>query len=160
MAPVLLDGLEISTNRLSLFSRGVNVTAQDRHLVGWTSAPNGRGTLSLLWSCLSTTFLCTWVVIHPRIHIRRLHRTLHNIVLALKTVIAPECIAAESVQEWLQARRIVRQCAQSINGDFKIVHAFYLGMFGVRYRLPLKRQGRTCTKVLWPTQYAFLLEKG
>lgn len=160
MAPHLLDHVYSHAAVLSLTSRAINATAENTTLVGWTSGPNGRGTLSLLWSCLSTTFLCTWVVIHPRIHTRRLHRTLHKIALSLKTVIAPECIAAESVQEWLQARRILRRCAQYTKGQFSITHAFYLGMFGVRYRLPLKRQGRTCTKVLWPMQYAFLLEKG
>ena len=36
-------------------------------IVGWTSEPQGRGTLGLLWSCFATIFLCTWSAIHPNL---------------------------------------------------------------------------------------------
>ncbi|KAF2488631.1 hypothetical protein BU16DRAFT_520362 [Lophium mytilinum] len=31
---------------------------------GWRSEPDGRGTASLLWSCIFTIFICTWSIIH------------------------------------------------------------------------------------------------
>jgi hypothetical protein len=120
----------------------------------------GRGTWTLLLSSLSTTFLCTWVVIHPRIDRTFRHRMLHKVALLIKTIIAPEFIAVEAAQEWAQARRIVKQCSESTSGELKLIHAFYIGMLGIRYRIPSdeKGSGRGPTRVLWPTQFIWLLQ--
>lgn len=105
-------------------------------------------------TCLFTIILCTWVVIHPRVHKRPLLRRLHKIVLFLKAIIAPEFIAVEGLQEWTQAKKMVRDCAESTGGHLKLVHAFYIGMLALRYRTP---RG---SKVIWPNQYTWLLEQG
>ena len=123
-------------------------------LVGWVLESPGRGTLSLIVSCCFTIFLCTWVVIHPRVHKRPLLRRLHKITLFLKTIFAPEFIAVEGLQEWSQARKMVRNCAGPTGGRLKLVHAFYIGMLALRYRTP------NGEKVLWPNQYTWLLEQG
>ncbi|PLB49778.1 hypothetical protein P170DRAFT_426646 [Aspergillus steynii IBT 23096] len=34
---------------------------------GWRSSPDTRGTIDILWSCLSTLALCVWTAIHPNI---------------------------------------------------------------------------------------------
>ena len=123
-------------------------------LVGWVQENGGRGTLTLLWTCLFTTFLCTWVVNHPRVDKRKHFRVLHKLVLTFKAFIAPELIAVEGAQEWTQARWLVAKCAALTNDEFKLVHAFYIGMFGIRYRTP------DGSRVLWPNQFAWLLEQG
>ena len=41
-----------------------NVTVNNEHLYGWVQDVNFRGTFSILLSCLSTLFLCTWSVMH------------------------------------------------------------------------------------------------
>ncbi len=123
-------------------------------LVGWVLESPGRGTLGLILSCLSTTFLCTWVVIHARVHKRPLLRVLHKIALFLKTVIAPEFVAVEGLQEWTQARKMVKNCSKVTAGRLKLVHAFYIGMLALRYRTS---RG---DKVIWPNQYTWLLERG
>jgi hypothetical protein len=140
----------------------MNSTVEDLGLVGWNSEVKGRGTWTLLLSSLSTTFLCTWVVIHPRIDRTFRHRILHKVALLIKTIIAPEFIAVEAAQEWAQARRIVKQCSESTGGELKLVHAFYIGMLGVRYRIlpDEKGSGREFTRVLWPTQFIWLLRNG
>lgn len=144
------------------FSVPVNSTTRESHLVGWTSEPQDRGTWTLIISSLSTTFLCTWVVIHPRIDRSFRHRLLHKFALLIKTIIAPEFIAVEAAQEWAQARRIVRQCSIDTNGELKLVHAFFIGMLGIRYRIIPGEKGtsREYTKVLWPTQFIWLLQEG
>ena len=123
-------------------------------LVGWVLESPGRGTLSLICTCLFTIFLCTWVVIHPRVYKRRLVGVLHKLALFLKTIIAPELVAVEGLQEWSQAKRVVRDCTEYTGGRLKLVHAFYIGMLALRYRTP---QGE---RVLWPNQYIWLLEQG
>jgi hypothetical protein len=123
-------------------------------LVGWVLESPGRGTLSLITTCLFTLFLCTWVVIHARVYKRSLLRRLHKVALFLKTIIAPEFIAVEGLQEWSQAQKMVKNCAGLTGGRLKLVHAFYIGMLALRYRTP---QGE---KVIWPNQYTWLLEQG
>lgn len=120
-------------------------------LVGWVLESPGRGTLAIIVSCLTTSLLCTWVVIHPRVC---KHRLLHKIILFLKAVIAPEFIAVEGLQEWSQAQRMVKNCAELTRGSLKPVHAFYIGMLALNYRTPLGE------KVIWPNQYTWLLEQG
>lgn len=122
-------------------------------LVGWTAEPSGRGTLSLITSCLTTIFLCTWVVIHPRVYQNQVYATLHKFALFLKAIIAPEFIAVEGLQEWAQCRRMQIECAQFTNGEFQAIHAFYISMLALRYRTP---KG---DRVIWPNQYTWLLEQ-
>jgi hypothetical protein len=43
-----------------------NVTT-DADIVGWVSDPNGRGTSSLILSCLLTLGLCVWSALHLNI---------------------------------------------------------------------------------------------
>ena len=129
-------------------------THTNKELVGWVLESSGRGTLGVILSCLSTIFLCVWVSIHARVSKCRLHHRLHKAVLLLKFIIAPEFIAVEGLQEWSQARRMVKNCRAPSGGHLKLVHAFYIGMLALRYRTP---QGE---KVIWPNQYTWLLEQG
>lgn len=87
---------------------------------------------------------------------------LHKVALLIKTIIAPEFIAVEAAQEWAQARRIVQQCSEHTGGQLKLVHAFYIGMLGIRYRVSPEEKGKgeEVTKVLWPTQFIWVLKNG
>ncbi|PYH98145.1 hypothetical protein BO71DRAFT_426490 [Aspergillus ellipticus CBS 707.79] len=73
-------------------TEGMNTTASTTSsaLVSWTAEPSGRGTLGLISTCLTTIFLCTWVVF----------------ALFFKAIIAPEFIAVEGLQEWARCRRM------------------------------------------------------
>lgn len=128
-------------------------TGQSSDLVGWMPETSGRGTLTLLASCLATIMLCTWIVIHPRIYKRKKHRILHKLALWLKTIVAPEFIAVEAAQEWTQARKVAKQCSATTNGELDIVQAFYIGMFGLQY------QTSHGTRIIWPSQFIWLLEQ-
>ena len=123
-------------------------------LVGWVAESSGRGTLSLIITCLFTVFLCTWVVIHPRVYKSRLQGTFYKVALFCKAILAPEFIAVEGLQEWTQCRRMVRDCAQKTEGQFKMIHAFYISMLALRYRT-LRGD-----RVIWPNQYTWLLKEG
>ena len=125
-----------------------------RVLVGWVYESSGRGTLTLIITCLFTVFLCTWVVIHPRVYKRRLFGALYKIALFSKAILAPEFIAVEGLQEWTQCRRMEKDCAGITGGHFKLIHAFYISMLALRYRTP---RG---DKVIWPNQYIWLLQQG
>ncbi|PMD24376.1 hypothetical protein NA56DRAFT_643584 [Hyaloscypha hepaticicola] len=121
--------------------------------VGWVYESSGRGTLTLVNTCLFTIFLCNWVVIHPRVYKRRLFTALYKISLFIKAVLAPELIAVEGLQEWTQCRKMKRECARIVGDEFKLIHAFYISMLALRYRTP---RG---DRVIWPNQYTWLLQQ-
>ena len=133
----------------------MNTTGEDEKLVGWVPESSGRGTLSLIITCLFTTFLCTWAVIHPRVIRGPRRRIFHKLALFLKTIIAPEFIAVEGLQEWSQVRKTIERCEDVTKGEMKLAHdqAFYIGMLAVRYRT---ERGE---KVIWPNQYQWLLKQ-
>jgi hypothetical protein len=141
-------------NEAKMATNNSSVSPLAKALVGWVLESPGRGTLSLISACVFTIFLCTWVVIHPRVYKWRLFGRLHKIALFLKTIIAPEFIAVEGLQEWSQAQKMVQNCKDWTGGSFKLVQAFYIGMLALRYRTP---QGE---RVIWPNQYTWLLQQG
>ncbi|KAJ5825331.1 hypothetical protein N7474_002469 [Penicillium riverlandense] len=78
---------------------------------------------------------------------------LHKLALLFKTVLAPELIAVEGFQEWAQCRRMETDCVELTNGQFGLIHAFYISMLALRYRTP---KG---DRVIWPNQYTWLLRQ-
>ena len=64
---------------------------------------------------------------------------------------APDLVCLEALQEFVQARRMTRRTSDETDGQLKLIHAYYLGMMGLRYRTSAGHN------VLWPSQYAYLL---
>lgn len=133
-------------------TQSANTTASDE-LVGWVPQNAGRGTLDILWTCFLTILACTWTAIHPRIHISRRLARWHKAMQLIKMLLAPEMVCLESLQEFVQARKLVRRASVYAGNDFKLVHAFYIGMMGVRYRTTAG------WNVLWPGHFAYLLRE-
>src|SRR5277367_4932923 len=99
--------------------------------VGETSAPssckdfdNCRTLLGIIWSCITTIFLCTWVAIHPNIpepvDTRRMsiwrkgvHKTLNSfgkkMAMFIYALLTPEYILAWAIRQNLMARKIVKE---------------------------------------------------
>ncbi|TFY55955.1 hypothetical protein EVG20_g9129, partial [Dentipellis fragilis] len=81
---------------------------------GFVSGPDGRGTLDILWACVSTIVICAWTSIHPDIYIPKNLRPaeyLHlpgKFGLGLTMLIAPEAILALAVTEYLEVHNVVR----------------------------------------------------
>ena len=138
-----------------------------KDMVGWFPESGGRGTLSLILTCILTMFICTWVVLHRRVYTSELAGRLHKGALFLKAIVAPEFIAVEGLQEWSQARRMVADCREytgpwrADKEDFEMVHAFYIGMLALRYRTYNRGDDNdnNNTKVIWPNQYVWLLQR-
>lgn len=110
------------------------VSGSPDRLVGWVPESSGRGTLSIIFSCVFTTLICTWTVLHPRIHTTSRLFRYHKGFQLVKTILAPELECIEALQEWVQARKMVRRSAEATDKGLTLLHAFYVGMLGVRYR--------------------------
>lgn len=83
--------------------------------VGWTSSPNGRGTIDILWTCVSTLLICTWTVLHRNIpkddEIRATwtewpwwRKRLQTVGMMVLAITAPEMLVSFAVRDWLWAR--------------------------------------------------------
>lgn len=106
---------------------------------GWVNQADGRGTLDIIWSCLSTTFLCSWTVLCLNIPAenesvcRRFCRKLRWMAL---TVFGPEFTLAFAVGQWASARR--SQWAFHLLGypQWTLRHAFFADMGGLVLKAP------------------------
>ncbi|KIM24455.1 hypothetical protein M408DRAFT_317699 [Serendipita vermifera MAFF 305830] len=97
---------------------------------------------SIVWSCLSTIFLCTWVAVHPNVHFRPekhgqrwlgkwLWDSLHELVtyklpLFLWALLVPEYILAWAVRQYVQAGVIGENGWTRTHGHFMIMGGFHL----------------------------------
>src|SRR5277367_4688215 len=98
--------------------------------VGETSAPssckdfdNCRSLLSIIWSCITTIFLCTWVAVHPNVPEpvdtqemdfwpKCVHKTLcffkTKVAMFICALLVPEYILAWAIRQRLVARKMVK----------------------------------------------------
>jgi hypothetical protein len=70
--------------------------------VGWRDGPSERGTLTILWSCLSTVIACTWTILHLNIPSRldgALTKTIRKAKWTIITVLFPGFIFSKAVCE-------------------------------------------------------------
>jgi len=96
-----------------------------------TDYNNCRSLLSIIWSCTTTIFLCTWVAIHPNVpepvdttvdmtvdmtnksfwskHIHQLSCFRDRIVLFICALLVPEYILAWAIRQWIVARKIAKK---------------------------------------------------
>ena len=89
--------------------------ASNTHLVGYISDPSGRGTSSLIISCLLTLVLCVWSALHlnvPAPGRTRRQTVLSNIIWITAGIYTPELVVFTAWRQWSSAKilsRIVRK---------------------------------------------------
>ncbi|KAA1473473.1 hypothetical protein DENSPDRAFT_839949 [Dentipellis sp. KUC8613] len=105
---------------------------------GFVAGPSTRGTLDILWACVSTIIICTWTSIHPDVHTPKSLRhadqevLLSKAMLALVMLITPEVILAIAVSEFLEVHNVVRDvnaafpaCAWTLtDGYFAVMNGY------------------------------------
>ena len=86
--------------------------------VGWVSDPNGRGTFSLLISCLATMLLCVWSALHlniPEAGQNQAKFWLRNIKWMLLGLVGPELVVFSAWRQFNSAKTlqgIIQQIAK------------------------------------------------
>jgi hypothetical protein len=88
---------------------------------------NCRSLLSIIWSCITTIFLCTWVAVHPNVpepvdttvdrtdkgiwsrHAHQLSCFRDRIVMFICALLVPEYILAWAIRQFLVARKIAKK---------------------------------------------------
>lgn len=97
--------------------------------VGFVSEPNcGRGTVSIIWSCLTTIIFVVWTVLHPDTHASR-RRITWSVLIAL----APEAMPAGAIEQLVRARQLQKR-VRSIPGwhDWTLQQSFLVLKKGIK----------------------------
>ncbi|KAK3345851.1 hypothetical protein B0T25DRAFT_265036 [Lasiosphaeria hispida] len=110
----------------------MSLSANDTR-VGWVSQPDGRGTFDILWNCLFTSFLCTWVSLHlnvpaqkdsePSILIRKFR-------WMFQAILGPEFVLAFATGQRAEAKRSVTAFRAAGHEKWTMRHGFYANMGG------------------------------
>ncbi|KAL2822218.1 hypothetical protein BDW59DRAFT_149588 [Aspergillus cavernicola] len=129
----------------------------------WVSEPSGRGTWSILSSCLLTITLCCWTSVCPNIPAQSdrywcsLREKMH---LACIGVLGPEFLLMLAMGQWSSARKSVKAFRRLNPGSRKcewtMTHAFYADMGGFL----LSGSGIELPFPIDATQLLFLIEQG
>ena len=108
-------------------------TNQTTPLQGWTSSPNGRGTLDILSSSSITLFLCSWSVLCLNIYppsYSVYKKAWRKFELAGLCFMGPEFIFQLAVGQWCAARRSVAEFDRLKYPGWSMTHAFFANMGG------------------------------
>ncbi|KDR70339.1 hypothetical protein GALMADRAFT_76109 [Galerina marginata CBS 339.88] len=92
--------------------------------------PNTRSQLDIIWSCLATIFVCTWVSIHPNIPALeepRWKKVLRRLELMFWSIIAPEVIIFWAAQQWAAARELATKYREY---GWTMSHGYFIQMGG------------------------------
>ena len=80
------------------------------HLFGRDdTCPEHRSIADIFWSCLATTFLCTWVTVHPNVPPQGeplLVSTLRRLHIMIWALLCPEIVLAWAARQWIAAKKI------------------------------------------------------
>ncbi|KAF8998949.1 hypothetical protein BDQ17DRAFT_1247029 [Cyathus striatus] len=93
---------------------------------------NQRSVLDILWSCLSTLFLCTWASVHPNVpdpEEEDWKAFWRKLKIMYASLMAPELVLTWAVRQFLGARRIFNMY-KSPGRNWTINHAQFLQMGG------------------------------
>ncbi|PYI01415.1 hypothetical protein BO78DRAFT_401318 [Aspergillus sclerotiicarbonarius CBS 121057] len=106
---------------------------------GWVDEPDGRGTWSIISTCLVTIALCCWTAVMPNIPARadRWHHALRDrLHLASLGLLGPEFLLMLALGQWSSARASVKDFERiattktSEPSNWTLTHAFYADMGG------------------------------
>ncbi|KAK0611719.1 hypothetical protein B0T14DRAFT_334205 [Immersiella caudata] len=115
--------------------------AEEALLWGWQSAPDQRGTIDILWSCLATTFLCSWSCVClnlPPPDSTPTQGLMQRIRWQLFTIFFPEVTVSLAAEQWESANQGVKKFRDLGYDDtfFNHKHAFFVDMGGILLQSP------------------------
>lgn len=101
--PVLLLIVSVGTRFAAASNKSVITT------IGWVSEPYGRGTFSLVLSCVLTLGLCVWSAMHlniPPHNVSRWHTWIRSFSWGLTGIFAPELLVFAAWRQHNSAKQL------------------------------------------------------
>ncbi|KAG7293348.1 hypothetical protein NEMBOFW57_003396 [Staphylotrichum longicolle] len=100
---------------------------------GWTSSPNTRGSIDIIWSCFITIFLCGWTSIYvnvPPLGAGKLKQFERKFMVFLEALAGPEFIFHTALSQYISARRSVKEFEEPGYQGWTTRHGFFADMGG------------------------------
>ena len=115
-------------------------------MTGYVPEPTGRGTISLLLSCLLTLSLCVWSAVHlniPKSGAHHRNRLLAGLAVASTGIMRPEFLVTTAWRQWYSARLMTSRIQQLLqkekSGDqvkrWTATHSFFALSGGFAFEL-------------------------
>ncbi|KAF2738240.1 hypothetical protein EJ04DRAFT_60287 [Polyplosphaeria fusca] len=102
-------------------------------LVGWTSSPNDRGTIDIIWSCIFVVFLSTWTTLHnnvPPVKKGSWWRLWNKALLMGVGLLAPEYMATIAFTELRIALTVQGHMKDIGYDEWSLSQSFFVAMGG------------------------------
>jgi hypothetical protein len=123
---------------MSAFSTNCTLPLSPVRLV---TSPNTRGTFDILWTCLTTLFLCTWSVQHPNVPVQNRKRkwsrilvsVLRKIAMMLFNLLVPEFLILKAILDLTSALALSQRISKRSISDgspWSTKHSFFVNMGG------------------------------
>lgn len=106
---------------------------------GWVPQPEGRGTLNILLSCITTIFLCSWTVLClniPEPTRGRWGFLKYKLRWQLFAIIFPEVVTGMAAEQWESANQSVQEFRRLGYPQWTMRHAFFADMGGFMLQSP------------------------
>ena len=129
---------------------------------GWTSQPDGRGTLDILWSCSITMFLCSWSMLcmnMPGPKETRKQILWRKLSLTALGILCPELLFELALGQWLAARKAVRDFNSLNCNDNRKTDPWYKFSWVKHIENGLKSTEKTA-EGQWTMKTAFFVDMG
>lgn len=115
---------------------------------GWVPEPTGRGTWTILWTCLSTIFICTWAVLHLDVPIRehgQAYRSVRKIRHMFGITIAPELYLATAADEFFGAQALTKLLRERGYQGWTLTHTQFAFANGFHVGAPGGKASSVCS---------------
>ncbi|KAG6830143.1 hypothetical protein H0H92_002007 [Tricholoma furcatifolium] len=99
------------------------------HITTTPTFSNGRSIWSIVWSCLTTIFACTWIAIHPNVPVLGEKLVARRLKIFAMALLAPELIVLWAFRQWWSSRKLARKYNQF---GWTRTHAFFAIMGGFK----------------------------
>jgi len=130
---------------------------------GWTSQPDGRGTLDILWSCGITMFLCSWSMLcmnMPGPKESRMQILWRKSSLTALGILCPELIFEIAFSQWLSARQSIQDFNSSGFGNRPAKDRWYKFKLIGNQSTEGTSIGNSCAEERWTMKEAFFADMG
>lgn len=121
-------------------------------LHGWVPEPDGRGTWSILWSCLVTIFICIWSALHlnvPKPRHSSSSLIVRKVMWSLAAATVPEYILWTSANDYFRARKTLRYLTlKQKQQDWTMTHILFAFAGGFWVRTPNGEESKCHPKQL------------
>ena len=134
-----------------------NVSQVSGLAYGWVGQPQGRGTLGILLSCVTTIFLCSWSVLClniPEPGGGRWRFLRYKLRWQLFAIFFPEVVTGMAAEQWEAANQSVQKFKELGYPQWTMRHAFFADMGGFMLQSPDYKRFPVDSE-----QLAYLVEK-